>query len=167
MNRWPIISILEACDLVASRVSAFPGVRQYVSTGDVDSAQIAGSIPVSYEDRPSRADLSVREGDVLFARMKATDKVILVKGETAEYLWSTGFAALRPKSCIHSKWLQYWLRSRPFMQRKDDLCTGATQKSITNDSIRELTIPLPPSWTRADCKYIRQSRSLVETPGRS
>jgi type I restriction enzyme S subunit len=41
-------------------------------------------------------------------------------------------------------WLGYWLGSSFFNERKDSLCTGATQKAITNDAIRELEIPLPP-----------------------
>lgn len=31
-----------------------------------------------------------------------------------------------------------------FQEKKNVLCTGATQKAITNDAIRELSIPLPP-----------------------
>jgi type I restriction enzyme S subunit len=76
--------------------------------------------------------------------MKATDKVVQVTNELQQYLWSTGFVALRPKSVTSSRWLQYWLRSKPFIERKNALCTGATQKAITNEAIRELTIPLPP-----------------------
>jgi type I restriction enzyme S subunit len=76
--------------------------------------------------------------------MQASDKVVVITSETQKNLWSTGFAACRPKTGTDSKWLQYWLRSRPFIERKDALCTGSTQKAITNDGIRELTIPLPP-----------------------
>jgi type I restriction enzyme S subunit len=119
-------------------------MRQYVSTGNIDTTFIVSSESVTYDERPSRADLNVKEGDVLFARMQATDKVVLVTNEIQQFLWSTGFVAFRPKSVISSKWLQYWLRSKPFMARKDALCTGATQKAITNEGIRELTIPLPP-----------------------
>ncbi len=77
--------------------------------------------------------------------MQATNKVIVVNKETQDHLWSTGFAALRPKpDTTNSRWLGYWLGSPFFNERKDSLCTGATQKALTNDGIRELEIPLPP-----------------------
>jgi type I restriction enzyme S subunit len=144
MSKWPIKAILDVTDLLTSRVGTFAGLRQYVSTGSVDAICIVSSESVTYDNRPSRADLVAKEGDVLFARMQGTDKVLVVTSETQQYLWSTGFAVLRPKIGTNSMWLQYWLRSRPFIERKDALCSGATQKAITNDGIRELTIPFPP-----------------------
>lgn len=144
MSRWPIEPLLHAADLRTTRVGAFAGARPYVSTGDVDGTAIVGSESVTFDDRPSRADLVANKGDVLFARMQATNKVIVVTKETEDHLWSTGFAALRPKAGTNPRWLGYWLGSSFFNDRKDSLCTGATQKAITNDGIRELEIPLPP-----------------------
>lgn len=144
MAGWAVKPLLDAADLVTTRVGTFTGARQYVSTGDVDGTVSVRSEPVTFEGRPSRADLSAAEGDVLFARMQATDKVVVVTNETKGNLWSTGFAALRPRAHTHPRWLSFWLRYKPFIERKDALCTGATQKAITNDGIRKLTIPLPP-----------------------
>lgn len=144
MSKWPIEPLLNAAGLVTTRVGTFVGSRSYVSTGDVDRTAIVSSEPVTFDDRPSRADLAAKNGDVLFARMQATNKVIVVTQETEDHLWSTGFASLRPKANTNSQWLRYWLGSSFFNDRKDSLCTGATQKSITNDGIRKLEIPLPP-----------------------
>ncbi|MDP2982060.1 MAG: restriction endonuclease subunit S, partial [Candidatus Latescibacter sp.] len=144
MSGWPLKPLLDAADLVTTRVGSFKGVRQYVSTGDVDGTAIVRSESVTFEGRPSRADVVAAVGDVLFARMQATDKVVVVSNETKENLWSTGFAALRPQFHTHPRWLNSWLRSKQFIERKDALCTGATQKAITNEGIRKLTIPLPP-----------------------
>jgi len=144
MSRWPIKRLVETADLTGSRVVAFAGQRTYVATGDLNENGIATAVPVSFDNRPSRADLAAREGDVLFARMQATNKVVIVTKENENYLWSTGFATLRPKTDVHPQWLAYWLASPLFNTRKDALCTGATQKAITNDGIRDLEIPLPP-----------------------
>lgn len=144
MSKWPIEPLLNAAGLVTTRVGTFAGSRLYVSTGDVDGTAIISSEPVTFDDRPSRADLAAKNGDVLFARMQATNKVIVVTQETEDHVWSTGFASLRPKANTNPQWLRYWLGSSYFNDRKDSLCTGATQKSITNDGIRKLEIPLPP-----------------------
>lgn len=144
MSRWPIKPLLDASDLITTRVRAFAGARPYVSTGDVHGTVVIASEAVTFTDRPSRADVMAKEGDVLFARMQATNKVIVVTKDTEDHLWSTGFAALRPKAGTNPHWLGYWLASSFFNERKDSLCTGATQKAITNDGIREFEIPLPP-----------------------
>ena len=145
MSRWPIKPLLQAAELRTTRVSAFPGTRRYVSTGAVDETVVIDSEPVTFDDRPSRADLVATQGDVLFARMQGTNKVIVVNKDTESHVWSTGFAALRPQPATTSaSWLGYWLRSSFFKERKDALCTGATQRAITNDGIRELEIPVPP-----------------------
>jgi type I restriction enzyme S subunit len=144
MRRWPTEPLLDTAELTATRVGAFTGQRRYVSTGDANEKGIAAAVFVTFEDRPSRADLAAREGDVLFARMQATNRVIIVTKENEDYLWSTGFAALRPRPGTNTRWLAFWLASPLFNARKDALCTGATQKAITNDGIRKLEIPLPP-----------------------
>jgi type I restriction enzyme S subunit len=143
MNRWPMKSLLSSCRLIGDRVEAFTGTRQYISTGDVNGIEIVTSQLVNFDDRPARADLVAEKGDVLMARMQGTEKVIVVTDDTQNYIWSTGFAAFRPRQGTNSKWLYYWLRSRAFQEMKDGLCTGSTQKAITNEGIAELTIPLP------------------------
>ncbi|MFA4917723.1 MAG: restriction endonuclease subunit S [Thermodesulfovibrionales bacterium] len=144
MSKWLIQPLLQACQLTGNRVNAFTEMRPYVSTGDVNGNDVTPSASVTFDARPSRADLGANNGDILFARMQATEKVVLVTGERSNYIWSTGFAALRPKQGTNSRWVAYWLQSQPFQERKNALCTGATQKAITNDAIRELSIPIPP-----------------------
>lgn len=144
MSSWPLLPLLQACQLTGMRTKAFTNTRLYVSTGDVNGNDVTPSASVTFDARPSRADLVANNGDILFARMQATEKVVLVTGEKSNYIWSTGFAALRPKQETNSRWVSYWLRSQPFQERKNALCTGATQKAITNDAIRELSIPIPP-----------------------
>lgn len=136
--------LLQVCQLTGNRVGTFTGKRSYVSTGDVNGNDVIPSASVTFDSRPSRADLVANVGDVLFARMQATDKVVLVTEGSKNYIWSTGFAALRPRQGTNSRWVAYWLQSRTFQERKNVLCTGATQKAITNDAIGKLSIPLPP-----------------------
>lgn len=144
MSKWQMKRISEVAGLVTARVSPYAGTRRYISTGDVAGTEIVRSESWTFDMRPDRANLLATEGDVLFARMQATNKVVAVTRTHADCIWSTGFAALRPKSTISQAWLSLWLRSNLFAEQKDALCTGATQKAITNESILNLKIPLPP-----------------------
>jgi len=116
-----------------------------MATGDLGDEAEVRVTPVTYEGRPSRADLTVKAGDVCFARMAATRKVLEFTHEHRELIVSTGFAILRPiEGEVHPAYLRHWLSSGTFQAAKDRLSTGATQKAITNEKMALLRIPLPP-----------------------
>lgn len=109
----------------------------------MDEGAITSWEECSYDGRPSRADLVVQNSVVLFAKMQATEKVLQVKPEHQDNIWSTGFAALRAGNMVRPEWLAHWLRTPAFNAMKDAHCAGATMKAITNAGIAKLTIPLP------------------------
>ena len=142
MKRVPVT---QHAPLANDRVSEFAGERGYLATGSVNNDGILAPELVTYESRPSRADLLAKLGDVCFARMQATRKVLRIDEAGAEAILSTGFAVLRPNpEYLYSGYLRSWVASDAFQFAKDRLCTGATQKAITNAKITTLPIPLPP-----------------------
>jgi restriction endonuclease S subunit len=144
MKLWPIKPILEVATIVSSRVQPFKGRRKYIATGGLDGRTVVSWEDVDFSSKPSRADLVAEKGDVLFARMQATNKVTLVTGDVDNYIWSTGFAVLRPKAHLRSRFLMHYLASPTFQAAKDTQCTGATQKALPNDGLRKLALPVPP-----------------------
>ncbi len=144
-RNWETRNLIEVSSIAKSGVRRFHGRRKYVKTGDVSDNEIIASSEVTYEIRPSRANMEVQEGDVLCARMKATEKVILVSARERDNLFSTGFAVLRPKSeIILPEFLMYYLRSKPFQTRKNRVSHGATQKAVNNSDLQKLPVPVPP-----------------------
>ena len=142
MKRVPVT---QHASLTSDRVPEFAGEREYLATGSVDDDGLLAPKLVTYESRPSRADLSAKLGDVCFARMQATRKVLRIDEVGAEAILSTGFAVLRPNpEYLYSGYLRSWVASDAFQFAKDRLCTGATQKAITNAKIKTLPILLPP-----------------------
>ena len=128
MKRVPVT---QHASLTSDRVPEFAGEREYLATGSVDDDGLLAPKLVTYESRPSRADLSAKLGDVCFARMQATRKVLRIDEAGAEAILSTGFAVLRPNpEYLYSGYLRSWVASDAFQFAKDRLCTGATQKAI-------------------------------------
>lgn len=137
-------NLRDVSTIIDSGVKRFNGLKKYVKTGDVKDNQIIATNEVTYENRPSRANMEVQEGDVLCARMNATVKVLLVSAKEKEYLFSTGFAVLRPKTeIVLPKFLMHSLRSNYFQAQKDKAAEGATQKAVNNDSLQKLRINVP------------------------
>mgnify|MGYP002619284728 FL=1 len=136
----------DCIEIVGSKPTLYEGTKQYVSTGAVEEYFInEKSIEeYSYKERPSRADLVGKSGDILFAKMAETKKTLILDKETENYLFSTGFFAIRPKNGIlTTKCLYYLLNSKNFLSQKDKNSSGATQKAITNAGLEKINVNIP------------------------
>jgi len=141
MKSTPLLNVV---DNVTGGPAWFSGVRPYFATADIEGVTLRNGVPVTFEDRPSRANLVGEPGDVLFAKMQATEKVFQITDEASEAIFSTGFFNLRPRRAkVHPRYLFWFLRSDYFQAEKDRLCTGATQKALTLGGLEKISIPLP------------------------
>ena len=139
-------NILDCMTLVGGTPSRYEGEKTYVSTGavDCDHVDYAQAERVTYDNRPSRANLSVAEGDILFAKMCGTKKTLRIDRPLSEHLYSTGFCAVRANESIMGAALLYHLlASDQFLTQKDQNSSGATQKAITNAGLRKIVIQVP------------------------
>lgn len=137
---------LDCISIVGATPSKFHGTKKYVSTGAVAATEIDESevVEVTYEDRPSRANLSAEAGDILFAKMQGTRKTLLLDSETEKNIYSTGFYAVRANpEVITIECLYYLIDSELFLAQKDKNCSGATQKAITNGGMAKIEISVP------------------------
>ena len=154
---------LDCISVVGSTPSRFQGKKKYVSTGAVATTEIDESevVEVSYEDRPSRANLTAEAGDILFAKMQGTRKTLLLDSETEENIYSTGFYAVRANpEIITTECLYYLVDSELFLAQKDKNCSGATQKAITNGGLAKIEIRIPPLSEQA--MLTEKLRSLTQ-----
>lgn len=136
----------DCVDIVGSSCENFEGTKFYISTGAVDEDDINeyGIEVINFEEKPSRANLVVKSDDIIFAKMQATKKTLLINEEFAEYVYSTGFCAVHAKKNILTRdCLLYLLMSEAFLNQKDKNCSGATQKAITNAGLQKIIVNIP------------------------
>lgn len=138
------VNITESIEITNNRVKSFSGQRRYLATGDLAGVEISGIASVDYETKPSRADLLVNEGDIIVARMQATNKVLLIDKTNKDLIVSTGFLTLKPQERFDGAYLTHFLRSDIFQRQKDKSCSGATQKAINNGAFEKLFVPSYP-----------------------
>ena len=132
--------------IVGTAVKKFDGTKKYISTGALDCDHIDDSEveEVSYDNKPSRANLIAHAGDILFAKMQGTKKTLVLDAETEKHIYSTGFCAIRPKDgVITGGCLYHLISSDDFLRKKDQNCSGATQKAITNNGLQKIIISIP------------------------
>ena len=142
---WEEVELLKYIELVKSGVKPFKGKKKYIDTGSIETGKILRFIDVNFESRPSRANMEVEENDVLFAKMKNTEKIYLISKIDANNLYSTGFAILRIKDKLKliPEYIYFWLRTKEFQSKKNKECTGATQKAINETKLKKFKIIIP------------------------
>jgi restriction endonuclease S subunit len=137
------VSITKAVKIKNQRVKTFNGEKEYLATGGLIGDKVKTE-KVTYKTKPSRADLLVTENQLIIARMKETNKVLLIDENTSDLIVSTGFLVLDVQEGWHPGFLFHYFVSSFFQKQKDKLSIGATQKAINNEKFKEILIPKIP-----------------------
>ena len=145
-KHWKWISLTEDLNYIPTGVSVYDGKKKYYSTGSIKSSK--EYIPegeYTHDERPSRANRIVQKNDVVQARMKGTNKALLIGDDLDDTLFSTGFFQVRPfEETYDSKLLYYVFSSSVFLKVKDGLCSGSTQSALNDTNAKKIELPLPP-----------------------
>ena len=133
--------------IAKSGVETYLGKKSYVATADVSGRQITGSILLSFDERPSRANMQPVADSVWFAKMENSVKNILVTEYMKEihdnYIFSTGFMGLE---CLNNSAYYIWsyINSKTFEEIKNNLSTGTLMAGISNSTIKSAQYVIPP-----------------------
>ena len=161
-----IIPILEVTGIIKEPVKIFEGEKYYLTTGGVKDNFIVNLDKVTYTVRPSRANLLAKENDVIFSKMKDSDKSLLINKETKDLIFSTGFIVLRSKdeSRLNPEFLKYIVSSKRFLEERDRLAHGSTQKAINEiDDLKKITIPILPIKLQENIlKKLNSHKNILE-----
>jgi type I restriction enzyme S subunit len=144
-KHWKTVSLTDDLPYIKTGVSEYIGKKKYFSTGSIKSDSLIAEGEYEFNEKPSRANRIVKKGDVLQARMKNTDKAILIDSKLDGQLFSTGFFQIRANETnVNSKFIFYYLQSLNFKKTKDGLCSGSTQEALNDNGASKILIPLPP-----------------------
>lgn len=142
---WELVPLLEYVKFLPTGVEKYSGKIEYYSTGSIQDNIHTPEGSFTYEERPSRANRLARLNDVFQARMKETNKGLLITDALANTLFSTGFIQLRPyNNTYDNKLLFYYVRSKLFLDQRDELATGSTQEALTDTKAIDILILFPP-----------------------
>ena len=156
--------LLDCCKISNQSVNKYEGTRKYIATGDIVNNNIVTYEEYYYDSKPSRANLQIEEGTVIFAKMKDTIKVLIGDKDNKNNIYSTGFCSLIPNNNILSKYLFYYLNSESFNNQKNKYSSGATQQAINNEKLKKIMIKeVPPLEKQKEIiKKLDTITSLIE-----
>ncbi len=152
----------EGLSIIGSGINKFDEKKDYLSTKSINGDKIKQvEREISYNKRPSRANMQPIINSVWFAKMKNTLKVYFFdeknKDELDRYILSTGFAGILSRDCVPI-YLKYFFLSLKFNLLKDKYSIGSTQMAINQNGISKIEVPFPKSLDKQ-----QQIVSAIET----
>jgi type I restriction enzyme M protein len=125
------------------------GVFKYIEISDIDtfSGQIVQGKELDVKDAPSRAQMVVRENDIIVSTTRPyRGAVALVTNDFNNCICSTGFAVIRDlKTRINRNYLLHLLHSNLGLKQMEQRMTGGNYPAITPSELLRIWIPLPPT----------------------
>ena len=108
------MTFTDCVNIVGSSVEKYDGIKTYISTSavDYDFIDISQAEQVTYEDRPSRANLTACAGDILFAKMQSTKKNNNVKCRNGKIYLLHGILCCSSKKGYYKQTLPLSLANR-------------------------------------------------------
>ena len=125
--------------------SELPENFKYIDLESVVGTRIDKIREESKESAPSRAQRLAKKGDVFYQTVRPYQKNnYLFKLDEIDYVFSTGYAQLRPiyKNC-DSDFLLILLQNNRFLNKVLDRCTGTSYPAINVNDLIEILIAIP------------------------
>jgi len=134
--------------ILESGIDSFSGKKYYLATSSIEGLKLIGiEQEITFNNRPSRANMQPVLNSVWFARMVDTRKVYAFSEDNIEeingYILSTGFCGIKTSPEVDTAFLKFYFYSDIFNNLKNSLCTGAVQVSLNNTNAKKLLVPLP------------------------
>ncbi|ADR18490.1 restriction endonuclease subunit S [Calditerrivibrio nitroreducens] len=147
---WEEVSLgnSELSTIINSGIDKFEGEKIYLATGDVQDTNITGGIKITYENRPSRANMQPVKFSVWFAKKGGVRKLLMFDdySDINKYILSTGFSGLKTNELSHY-YIWCFILTKEFQEIKDSFVSGSVQPDITNEGIKQITILRPDDQT--------------------
>ena len=136
--------------IIKSGVTEYENTKRYLATADVEGSEINSFSDVTYNEKPSRANMTPIDNSVWFAKMENSNKNILVMDYMDDlinnYIFSTGFMGVKClKNTTYYMW--HYINDKSFVDKKNKLSTGTLMAGISNTTISGCKYLIPDEET--------------------
>ena len=132
--------------IIKSGIDNFPNKKFYLDTSCVNGTNIISvESTITYSSRPSRANMQPISDSIWFAKMKESDKVLIVTEKDCDliekYIFSTGFLGVTATEKLPLSLLVAIVCSPNFKIQRDLHSVGTTMAGINNDTFYRIEVP--------------------------
>jgi type I restriction enzyme S subunit len=138
---------------------------EYIDIGNVSSdGRVSAIQEYTFETAPTRARRKVQAGDTIISTVRTyLQAIAFIEDYLSNYIVSTGFAVLRPKENVHSRFLYYLVRSQVFVDAVMAHSSGVSYPAIAPTSLAGLWGLLPPlAEQRAIAEYLDRETAQID-----
>jgi type I restriction enzyme S subunit len=132
--------------VISSGLNEFNGVKNYLSTKSIGEQGIKQiEAEVSFEKRPSRANMQPQMNSLWTAYMQGSKKFLFVDDFDIckNYIISTGMFGFKVKNGNNPEYFSYLLQSNVIESQKNRRAKGTTQISINDSDFKNMIVNLP------------------------
>lgn len=133
-------------EIIKSGIHSFDKEKIYIDTSSVEGINnISNGERVTFKKRPSRANMQPVSSSVWFAKMKGSNKIILVTNKDADLIdnniFSTGFLGIKESNKLPISYLMAIITSKEFEIQRDLNLVGTTMAGINNNTLLKIKVP--------------------------
>lgn len=133
-------------EIIKSGIYSFDKEKFYIDTSSVEGINnISNGEIVTFKKRPSRANMQPVSSSVWFAKMKGSNKIILVTDKDNDLIdsniFSTGFLGIRRSDKLPISYLMAIITSKEFKTQRDLNSVGTTMAGINNNTLLKINVP--------------------------
>jgi len=150
-DEWEEVSLGDSslATIIKSGINRFEGEKIYLETSDVDNTNVKEGVPITFGNRPSRANMEPVVYSVWFAKKGGVRKLLMFDDYSQglnKLVLSTGFTGLKTTELSHY-YIWCYIMSSEFQEIKDSFVSGSVQPDINNDGVKQIMIPNPDNET--------------------
>jgi type I restriction enzyme S subunit len=115
--------------------------------------------PISEEDREK---FSMKKGELFIARMADPGHGVMMEEEGKDAVFASYLIRFVPERDFHSRFLQYWMRSKPYWNLVNSRKKGSTRATLNATQLKNFPIAVPPDEIAKEFSdRVSDYRSLV------
>ena len=133
--------------IIKSGITSFDIEKIYLDTSSIEGVnKISSGEIITIDHRPSRANMQPITNTVWFAKMKGSNKNLIITKNDKDiingHILSTGFMGIEASKNLPLSLLSAFVISNNFNIQRDLNSVGTTMAGINNETFKEITVPL-------------------------
>lgn len=146
MSKWEEIRLGELIEINPETlsVSKYAGEIKYIDITSVDTGSLEGYSTYDISDAPSRARRVIKDNDIIFSTVRPNLRAYyFVKNAPHNAICSTGFAVLRAKKGVNSRFIYSLVTENSFVDYLTLVAKGSAYPAVDTNDFKKAKVAVP------------------------